>query len=163
VRNRPADGGVFIMRDRLNQEVPEGLERAFEEGRRIRRWIATMRSSLQGFRQIRASFGADIGTTTREVLEAIYIILDRLEMSLPYAVCVKCKKSPICACKGLGWLPPYKLHCRSNTRKEISKARDTLLTELTEDTFECLVSDTSTSSTPTPETSIACEPQTLDR
>jgi hypothetical protein len=132
------------MRDRTGKEVPEKLEPIFKEGASIRRWLGLMRSTAQGFRQIRLKRDTDIGVTSDEVMTAIYVILDRLELALPHAVCQDCKQSPTCTCKGRGWIPARKLNCRSTFRRSLIKARDSLLTESAQESSESSTAAVST-------------------
>lgn len=121
------------MQDPLRNQIPSDLEAAFKEGRSVKRWIAAMKGNLQGLEQIRKYFKQEsIGF--EDVANGINLILDRVALNVPYAVCVGCERHLSCHCRGRGWLTSAEYKCRPRSRsgrhKRPTSERDTLRMEL---------------------------------
>lgn len=122
-----------MFQDSIRQEIPKELEATFLEGRSVLRWTRRMREALQGLAQVRRHFdGKSIGY--EDVANGITLILDRVKLNLPYAVCKDCTKLPSCPCSGKGWFTASEFACRRRDRtvrrvKPISD-RDLLRMEL---------------------------------
>ena len=117
-------------KDRIKCPIPDDLIPIFDEAKAIRRWLGKIKALVAGFVHIKRFFKTGWIDET-EVMLGFKLILDRIELNLPYRVCPSCTRLNQCSrCGGRGWMTASQsLKCRHEIQKQRTSVRDTSPTE----------------------------------